>query len=611
MRKTSKNHFRDLEMLTLVIAGSVDDGKSTFIGRLLYDCGQIYKDQINAVKKISPIGDNLDFSLFTDGLSSEREQKITIDVAYRYFSTGKRRFVVADVPGHEQYTRNMVTGASKADVALIIIDVQHGLTEQTKRHLFIASLLGISHIAVIVNKMDLIDFKENEFVKIKTQCLYFTQKLFINDLTFFPCSAIEGDMIVKRSTNMSWFKGTTIFDYLQNVNISSATKTVDFRFPVQYVLRPNQDFRGYAGKIEGGSISVGERVIILPSSQESSVKQIYLADKKVKRATSPRSIILTLNNERDISRGDMLVQPDHTPNSSQYLQAIVCWFDTKPLEPGARYRMKHTTNDTFCFVDKVLYVINMNTLHRQVRVNIKFNEIGQVIIQTQRPIFFDLYLKNKATGSFIIIDESTNNTVGAGMITANINYNLPCAKSLSNQTIPSSPVGAVIWLTGLSSAGKSTIAEQLFAKLKNKGVNCEWLDGDIFREELNIGLTYTRTDRRKNILIAGFIARQLANHRVIVIASFISPYRDQRLKLKKECSNFIEVYVKASLKTCAKRDVKGFYKRAKIKCVDNFTGISHPYEAPTKPDVILDTESYSIQECANRLWLALESRSII
>lgn len=603
MSKKIKEIFNSLETVTVVTAGSVDDGKSTLIGRLLYDCDKIYKDQIASVQKIC--GGKIDYSLFTDGLEAEREQKITIDVAYRYFSTDTRRFIIADVPGHEQYTRNMATGASKADIALILVDAKNGMTEQTKRHLFIASLFRIPHIVMVINKMDLVGFEKNIFNKIKEQCIDFSSKLHISHLVFIPCSSLNGDMVVKREDNMLWYEGQTIFGYLQNIIITSAHNNIDFRLPVQLVLRPNQNFRGYAGKIDSGAINVGEKIMILPSGHTSVIRNIYNAGKR-KKAFSTDSICLSLFDNIDISRGDMIVRPDNLPCISHDIETMICWFDNMPLHRNKRYKIKHTTNDTFGFVAEVIYSINLNTLHRENQEVLNFNQIGKVKLRTQKPLVFDPFVRNKNTGSFIIIDELTNNTVGAGII---------LGESISNNKINyinnEVKLGSIIWLTGLSGAGKTTIAKALQIDLQNKGVECEHLDGDIFRNELNIGLKYTKADRLKNIKLAGYVANKLAKHGVIVIASFISPYISQREQFKKTCVNFIEVYVKASISICRKRDVKGLYKKAQSGGIKNFTGVSHTYEEPIKPDIVLNTEQKSAAECVKDLKNFLVSKGLI
>ncbi|MCK4892097.1 MAG: bifunctional sulfate adenylyltransferase subunit 1/adenylylsulfate kinase, partial [Candidatus Pacebacteria bacterium] len=389
------------ELLRMVIAGSVDDGKSTFIGRLFYDLQEIYDDQLEALEKSSlqQGKKEIDLSFFTDGLSAEREQKITIDVAYRYLSTLKRRFIIADVPGHEQYTPNMVTGASNASLALILVDARKGILPQSKRHLFIASLMGVSHILVVINKMDLVDYDQNVFEKIKSDFLDFTTKLNITDLQFIPASSLNGDMIVRRGENMNWHQGSTIISYLENLEIASDRNLIDFRFPVQLVIRPNQDFRGYAGQVEGGKISVGEKVMILPSEKKTTIKSIIIGNKRKSYAFNSQAAVLSLKDDLDISRGDVIVGANNLAELGNEFEAMVCWMSDKPMRKGGSYILKQMTKTTRCFIDEVLYRININNLHRKRTNALKFNEIGRVCIKTNEPIVFDPYHKNKNTGS--------------------------------------------------------------------------------------------------------------------------------------------------------------------------------------------------------------------
>lgn len=403
-------------LMTLVIAGSVDDGKSTLIGRLLYDIGQIYDDQIEAVKRAEKVEGNLDFSLFTDGLSAEREQKITIDVAYRYFSTKKRRYIVADVPGHEQYTKNMATGASKAQAALILIDARKGLLEQTRRHLFIATLLRITNIIAVVNKMDLVGYNKQIFNDIKNTGEKLADKLGINNLKFIPVSSITGEMIVNRGKSMDWYKGETVLENLDNLEAADRHNLYNFSLPVQYIIRPNQDFRGYAGRVESGAIKVGDTVKIFPSGKISSVREIIVAGGRRNFAVSAESVVITLNDEVDISRGDMIAKENENLEMGNEIDSMICWFADEPLEANKRYLLKHSTKTSACFVNSVKYKINLITLDHENTGKISLNDIGRVVIRTQKPLFFESYEKNKNIGNFIIIDELTNITVGAGMI---------------------------------------------------------------------------------------------------------------------------------------------------------------------------------------------------
>ena len=412
----------DTELIKLVIAGSVDDGKSTLLGRMLFDCNDIYEDQLLSIRKTSKKGGNknLDLSLLTDGLSSEREQKITIDVAYRYFSTKSRRFVIADVPGHEQYTRNMITGASCANLAIILVDASKGILRQTKRHLFIASLLGIPHILVAINKMDLVKFKEKRFYEVLEEVEKFSSRLKLPDIQFIPMSALNGDMVVNRGKKMNWYNGRTLYDYLENIQINSDRNMIDFRFPIQYVTNPIQGIRGYAGIIEGGIIKKGEEVILLPSCQKTKIKNIYYNNKKQKEGFCPQSVIITLEDQIDISRGDMIMRCNNRPKINNGFEAMMCWFDNSPLKCKKSYLLKHANKTIRCHIDSIDYLINVNNFHRQKARQLKINEIGRLKIKTISPIMFDLYKENRNTGSFILIDEINNNTVGAGIINKNI-----------------------------------------------------------------------------------------------------------------------------------------------------------------------------------------------
>jgi len=591
---------QNMDLLRLSTAGSVDDGKSTLIGRLLYDCQAIYCDQLSAIERVSRKKglEEVDLALLLDGLSAEREQGITIDVAYRYFSTNKRKFIIADVPGHEQYTRNMVTGASNVDLSLILIDARKGLLTQTKRHLFIASLLRIPHLLVIVNKMDLVDYDEKIFNRICEELMSFSAKLEINDLQFMPISALKGDMIVNRGEKFNWYGGSTLFSYLNNLQIVGDRNLIDFRFPIQYVMRPNQDFRGYAGKIEGGSIKKGEEVLILPSGKHSKIKTIIFDEKIQDYAFNPQSVVLTLEDDLDISRGDMIVRKKNVPELANELEAIVCWFSEKAMQLNKRYLIKHTSNFTSVFIENIKYIIDVNTLEREFTNELRLNEIGRLSIKTSKSLIFDAYSKNRNTGSFIIIDEFTNNTVGAGIIISK-GKNLEVENY--SQNLKKSENGIVLWFTGLSGSGKSTISDKLFEYLQKKGVCSERLDGDVMRQSLSKDLGFTKKDREKNIERAGFVANLLSRNGVIVLASFISPYVKQRQKLKEQVNNFVEIFIDTDLETCEMRDVKGLYKKARNGKLSNFTGISSPYENPVNSDIIIKTEEEGVDQAVIKI----------
>lgn len=583
-------YFQSMDLLKFVAAGSVDDGKSTLIGRLLFDTGQIFEDQLEALKKKAGPDGEVDLSLLTDGLAAEREQRITIDVAYRYFATKKRRFIIADVPGHEQYTRNMVTGASHAQVALILIDARKGLLGQTKRHLFAASLLRIPHIAIVINKMDLVGFDEVVFEQIKGQVTAFAAKLKINDLQFIPASAYTGDMVVERKDNMPWYGGRTILDYLEQVEVSGDRNLIDFRLPVQMVFRPNQDFRGYAGTLAGGVIRVGEEVIALPSGKRSKVTSIYVGDQKKEFAMESQSVVLTLEDEIDISRGDMIARPKNTPQQSNYFDAFVSWFDAEPMRTQKRYILKQVAKETSAVVSSVVYHMDVETLHRTEADILQQNEVGRVTITTNDPLLFDPYGKNKHTGSFILIDEFSGNTVGAGMIiSSNKQVEKPAA------VVKEAPV---LWFTGLSGSGKSTIADAVYEELKKQGKPVQRLDGDLLREHISKDLGFSEEGRRRNIEIAGFVAGLLSKHGITVLASFITPTHELRTLLRNTIPEYKEIFIDTPLEICEERDVKGLYKQARNGEIEDFTGISSPYERPIKPDIHIQTVQTSVEEAA-------------
>ncbi|HMB26353.1 MAG TPA: adenylyl-sulfate kinase [Patescibacteria group bacterium] len=588
----------DIELLRISTAGSVDDGKSTLIGRMLHDCHSIFEDQYLSVKKTcDKVGKEVDLAFLLDGLKAEREQGITIDVAYRYFSTPKRRFIIADVPGHEQYTRNMMTGASNSNLALILCDARKGLLIQSKRHLFIAALLGIPHVLVVVNKMDLVDYDQKIFNKIKQDFSDFCSKLNIKDLQFTPVSALKGDMVVDRGHNMPWYNGRTILDYLENIQITADRNLIDFRFPVQSVVRPNQDFRGYTGKIEGGIIRRGDRVRILPANNKSSIKEIYVNGSRQDYAFNPLSALLSLEDELDISRGDMIVKEQNMSEVSDNFEATVCWMSDEPLAENKNYIIKHTSRTSNGFVERLRYRINMDDLHREEKSKLYLNEMGRVYIRTQDSLSFDPYQKNRHTGNFIIIDPISKNTVGAGII----NKKVKNAETGGYIHRVKDNKGGVMWFTGLSGSGKSTIADKLYVVLKNMGVRCERLDGDIVRQALTRDLGFSKEDRDKNIERVSYVAGLLSKHDVLVLATFISPYKEHRKTASFHTDKFLEVFVDAPLDICIKRDVKGLYKKALNGEIDNFTGISAPYEAPDNPHICCQTHENTVDECVEQI----------
>lgn len=632
-----KTNERDKELLRFTTVGSVDDGKSTLIGRLLSETNNIFEDQLEAVAKVAKRrGDTeVDLALVTDGLAAEREQGITIDVAYRYFQTGKRKFIIADTPGHVQYTRNMVTGASTANLAVILIDARKGVLEQSKRHGFIASLLQVPHLVVCVNKLDLVDYSEDIYRSIVEDYDKFSRKLAISDVTYIPVSALNGDNVIRKSPKTPWYDGPTLLHVLENVHVSSDINLLDFRFPVQYVVRPDLNFRGYAGRIVSGSITPGEEVVILPSGKRSRVKEIVTYDGVLSEASAPFSVVLTLDDEIDISRGDMIVRQHNIPEIERKFDAIVCWMWEEPLEVGKNYIIKHTTRTVKAFVSKLDYVIDVNTLHRREAETLGLNEIARVEISLTQPLMFDSYSKNRETGSFIVIDPDTNFTVGVGMIREALRsledalgpelsvagvVDRATNVTMEDATVPlnkreerNSHKAAVIWLTGLSGSGKSTIAKALDNTLFGLGCHTAVLDGDNLRHGLCRDLSFSDKDRNENIRRVGEVARILYDHGSIVVCTFISPSRRQRDVVRSIIpqGRFLEVFVRCSLKTCIHRDPKGLYKKAIDGKINEFTGISSPYEEPLDPEIIADTEHKTEEENVRDIIDGIRKRGII
>jgi sulfate adenylyltransferase large subunit len=462
--------YNQLELVRLTTAGSVDDGKSTLIGRLLYDCNALYEDQLLAAEKASRQKGmaELDFSLFTDGLAAEREQQITIDVAYRYFSTPKRRFIIADVPGHEQYTRNMVTGASTADVAVILVDARKGVVTQSRRHLFVASLLNIPHILMIVNKMDEVGYSQETFEKIEEELAATATRMEIKDLQFMPISALRGDMVVERGDRMPWYQGRTLYDYLENIQVRTSRNLIDFRFPVQMVLRPHQDFRGFAGAVESGIVRSGDSIVVLPSGKKSTIRSIELGGAPRREAFAGQSVVVTLSNEIDVSRGDMIVREHNLPEVGNSFEATISWFSDRPFAAGRAYLLKHTTKTVRCFVEEVRYSIDVDSLHRHEVPELRNNEIGRAYLRTTEPLMFDPYGRNRTTGNFVLIDDVTRQTAGVGMIVRKYEV---AERNAAHRN--------VVWLKGLT--GGTMVARRLAELIHEKGVDCEVLDGAVFQ----------------------------------------------------------------------------------------------------------------------------------
>lgn len=626
-----------IELLRFTTAGSVDDGKSTLIGRLLYDSKSIFEDQMNAVEQASASrGDEeVDLALLTDGLRAEREQKITIDVAYRYFATPKRKFIIADTPGHIQYTRNMVTGASTAELAIILVDARKGVLTQSKRHGFLATLLRIPHLVVAVNKMDLVDYDQQVYKKIVQDYTEFSHKLNVQDITYIPVSALRGDNVVEKGDKMPWYDGPTLLHHLENVNVGASLNNVDFRYPVQYVIRPNQNFRGYAGQVASGRIAKGEEVIILPSGLSSRVESIVTAVAEMNIATVGDSVVLTLTDEIDISRGDMIVRKNNLPQKSNKLDATICWMSEEPLKVRSTYLVQHTTRLVNGFISELNYKIDVDTMHREPAETLILNEIARVQITTTQPLYYDRYQINRETGSFILIDPATNNTVAAGMIrgkarnveelragevdsaperpkSSNVIWEQE-GISLADREARNGHKAAVLWFTGLSGSGKSTIAKKLEQRLFAGGVRTMYLDGDNLRHGLNGDLGFSSADRQENIRRAAEVAKLSFAHGEVTLACFISPFTADRrfARALVPDGRFFEIFVKCDLDVVIRRDTKGFYAKALAGEIDDFTGISSPYEEPENAELVVETDIQSVDEIVDQIIATLREKGIL
>jgi bifunctional enzyme CysN/CysC len=597
------------QLLRIATAGSVDDGKSTLIGRLLFDSKAIFEDQLSSVERTSQArgSETVDLSLLTDGLRAEREQGITIDVAYRYFATPKRKFIIADTPGHIQYTRNMVTGASTADVALILIDARNGVLEQSRRHAFLASLLGIPHLVLCINKMDLVDYSQARFNQIRDEFRGFATKLEVGDLSFIPMSALAGDNVVSRSENMPWYQGISLLGHLEEIHIASDRNLIDARFPVQYVIRPRStsdgtdqfhDFRGYAGTIAGGTFKAGDEVTVLPSGFSTTVKHVWgPGGTPVAEGFTGQAVTIELDDDIDIARGDLLCRPANRPHSGQDIDAMLCWFDgEQPLNPRGTYSILHTTRTTRAALKGVDYRLDINTLHRDENAaTLVLNGIGRIKLRTQVPLHFDPYRRNRDTGSFILIDEATNNTVAAGMILgptlaeSNVVWHGGAVTRTQRATH-----GLTIWLTGLSGSGKSSVAVELERRLVAEGRPAYRLDGDNLRHGLNHDLRFSPQDRTENIRRVGEVAKLFADSGAIAIVSLVSPMQADRDAARAvhqaDGLTFLEVFIDTPLEICEARDAKGMYAKARAGEIPDFTGISAPYQAPLSPDLLLKPE---------------------
>lgn len=631
-----KQHERK-QLLRFITCGSVDDGKSTLIGRLLYDSKMLYEDTLSQLevdsKKVGTTGGKFDPALVTDGLKAEREQGITIDVAYRYFSTAKRKFIIADTPGHEQYTRNMATGASSADLAVILIDAREGILTQTRRHSFIVSLLGIRHVVLAVNKMDLVDFSEQRFNEICDDYRSFSARLDLPDLHFIPISALHGDNVVDLSQNMPWYQGSTLMNFLENVYIGSDRNLRDFRFPVQYVNRPNLDFRGFCGTIASGIIRPGEEVTILPSRQTTTVKEIVTFDGNATEAFAPLSVTLTLSDEVDASRGDMIVRSGNLPRTADSFDAMLVWMNQDAMVPGKTYLFKHTTQTLPGTIETLAYRIDVNTLHRSPAPNLELNEIGRVRVSLNAPIHYDAYRNNRTTGAFVVVDRINNATVAAGMIldreaspqrravwddepvaeTGQTPANEVSQVSGQERQLRFGQKPATVLLTGLTGSGKTAIAVAVERKLFDSGRAVAHMDGEQLRRGLSSELGFSVVDRSENLRRGAHLAASLNDAGLICVASFVAPSEAVRQRVANTIGDdrFLVVHVATPIDVCRQRDTKGQYALADTGQLQNFPGVTALYETPESPDLVVDASDQSVEQCATAIVQLLQQRQFI
>jgi len=600
-----------LDLLRFITCGSVDDGKSTLIGRMLYESQMIFDDQVASLKKDSQKhgtqGEEIDFALLVDGLSAEREQGITIDVAYRFFSSSKRKFIVADTPGHEQYTRNMATGASTADLAILLVDARNGVMTQTKRHSFIVSLLGIKKVILAINKMDLVNYDQKTYQQIDQNYRSFAENLNFEHIQSIPISALEGDNVYEKSKMMKWYSEKTLFSYLETVKVA-ASKSSKFILPVQRVNRPNLDFRGYSGTIASGNIKVGEEIRTVPSNQKAKVKEIFIGDKSIKSSSDRQSITLTLNKEIDISRGDIICKKDSIVESADQFNINMIWMSEENCFPGRSYIAKIHNNSSSIKILDIKKIYNVNTLEHSLGKQLDLNDVAEVTVSLNKNIPFMPYQENKNMGSMIIIDPISNQTIGVGMI----NFALRRAQNIHLQSLSitkelrekmNGHKGQVLWLTGLSGSGKSTIANALEKQLYAEGKKTYVLDGDNIRHGLNKDLGFTDKDRVENIRRVAEVAKLMCDAGLIVITAFISPFRTEREMARSlfQSEEFKEIFISTPLKIAEQRDPKGLYKKARSGEIPNFTGINSPYEKPIKPELTIDTSKTSVAQSVKKI----------
>ncbi|MCH2435333.1 MAG: sulfate adenylyltransferase subunit CysN [Candidatus Poseidoniaceae archaeon] len=601
------------ELLRFITCGSVDDGKSTLIGRMLYESHMLFDDHLAALeadsKKVGTQEGEIDFALLVDGLAAEREQGITIDVAYRFFSTDKRKYIVADTPGHEEYTRNMATGASTADVAIILVDASQGVLTQTRRHSFIVSMVGVKRIILAVNKLDLVDYSEEVFNQIKSDYTKFANEaLTLEEITAIPISALKGDNIVESSENTPWYDGQSVMEYLETVEVAASSQSRPFRMPVQWVNRPNREFRGFAGLIGSGCISAGDKIRVLPSGTESTVARIVTYDGDLELAGAGRSVTLTLTDEIDISRGDIITSADSPCSSADQFQARILWMNDSAMMPGRQYLFKSNSQTSPMTLGRLKHRIDVNTLEELPAKVLDMNEIGVCNISLSSRIAFDAYDDDPVMGGFVIVDRMTNNTVGMGLIdfalrrADNIHWqSMDVTKQSRAEQKSQRP--RLIWFTGLSGSGKSSIANILEKKLQAMGRHTITLDGDNIRHGLNRDLGFTKADRVENIRRVGETSKLMVEAGLICISSFISPFASERDMVRgmMDEGEFVEIFVDTPIEVCEQRDVKGLYAKARAGELPNFTGISSPYEAPKNPEIRIDTTQLSAEEAAEQI----------
>ncbi|MGD8177171.1 sulfate adenylyltransferase subunit CysN [Marinimicrobium sp. ARAG 43.8] len=600
-------------LLRFITCGSVDDGKSTLIGRLLYESKMLFEDQLAAVEADSQRwgtqGDEMDFALLVDGLAAEREQGITIDVAYRFFSTDRRKFIVADTPGHEQYTRNMVTGASTADAAILMVDARRGILTQTRRHSYLASLIGIRHVVVAINKMDLVDYSEKTFQRIVEEYKTFARQIGLDNITFIPLSALKGDNILTPSERMPWYRGATLMGYLETVEVDDELMQASpFRMAVQWVNRPNLDFRGFSGQIASGVIRPGDRIRTLPSGRESTVARIYTHNGDLPQAVAGQSVTLTLDDEIDTSRGDLMCAAESPASVANQFEVTIVWMNDDPMLTGRTYLMKMGTKTVSATITDIKYQVNVNSLEHMAAKKLELNAIGVCTINLDQDVAFDPYQDNHDTGGFILVDRLSYNTMGCGMIhfslrrSQNITVQHVDVNKQARQSIKKQKP-CVLWLTGLSGAGKSTIANLVEKKLFAQGHHTYLLDGDNVRHGLNKDLGFTDADRVENIRRIAEVAKLMVDAGLIVITAFISPFRSERDMARGllQPGEFMEVFVNTPLEVAEQRDVKGLYRKARRGELKNFTGIDSPYEAPLQPECTLNTVDITAEEAADRI----------